>query len=96
MSKLTRAKAAKIKGVATSTLRRWEAEGKLIPSPQANGHRRYDLAQLLGRLVLNHKDRLWRFGWELIFSLCEVLGTEVVIINRTKDASYEEDLAKDV
>lgn len=167
MSKLTISEAAKIKGVSASTLRRWEAEGKLIPERTANGHRRYDLAQLLGiksenaitiayarvsshdqkvdletqkqvlelfcaqhgwqyqiiedlgtglnyskrglqrlirmitdnqveRLVLTHKDRLLRFGAELIFSLCEHFGTEVVIINCTEDASYEEDLAKDV
>jgi predicted site-specific integrase-resolvase len=48
------------------------------------------------RLVLTHKDRLLRFGAELIFSLCEIFGSEVVIINRTEDASFEEDLAKDV
>lgn len=48
------------------------------------------------RLVLTQKDRLLRFGSELIFSLCEHFGTEVVIINRTEDASYEEDLAQDV
>lgn len=48
------------------------------------------------RLVLNHKDRWLRFGSELIFSLCEKFCTEVVIINRTEDASEEEDLASDV
>lgn len=48
------------------------------------------------RLVLTHKDRLLRFGSELIFSLCQQFGTEVVIINRTEDSSFEEDLAQDV
>lgn len=48
------------------------------------------------RLVLTHKDRLLRFGSELIFSLCQQFGTEVVIINRTEDSSLEEDLAQDV
>ena len=48
------------------------------------------------RLVLTHKDRLLRFGSELIFSLCEQFGTEVVIINRTEDSTFEEDLAPDV
>ena len=48
------------------------------------------------RLVVTHKDRLLRFGSELIFSLCEHFGTEVVIINRTEDSSFEEDLATDV
>lgn len=167
MSKLSISEAAKLKGVSTSTLRRWETEGILIPERTANGHRRYDLNQLLGikkelsftigyarvsshdqkedlarqvqvlelfsaqngwqieiisdlgsglnyskkglkrlislitnnqveRLILTHKDRLLRFGSELIFSLCEIFGTEVVIINRTEDASFEEDLANDV
>ncbi|MEG4918199.1 IS607 family transposase [Microcoleus sp. B7-D4] len=48
MKKLTITEAAKLKGVSASTLRRWEAEGKLIPERTANGHRRYDLAHLLG------------------------------------------------
>ncbi|MEG4021225.1 IS607 family transposase [Microcoleus sp. S13C4] len=167
MKKLTITEAAKIKGVSASTLRRWEAEGKLIPERTANGHRRYDLAHLLGlkpngaltiayarvsshdqkddldrqkqvlelfcashgwqfqiiddvgsgvnyskrglqhliraivdnqveRLVLTHKDRLLRFGSELIFNLCEHFGTEVVIINQTENTSCDKDLAKDL
>lgn len=48
MSKLSISEAAKLKGVSVSTLRRWESEGKLIPERTPNGHRRYDLAQLLG------------------------------------------------
>lgn len=167
MSKLSISEAAKLKGVSASTLRRWEAEGRLIPERTASGHRRYDLSQLLGikselsftvayarvsshdqkadlerqkqvlelfcaqngwqfqliedlgsglnynkrglkrlikliadnqveRLVLTHKDRLLRFGSELVFSLCEHFGCEVVIINRTEDSSFEEDLATDV
>ncbi|MEG4028045.1 MULTISPECIES: IS607 family transposase [unclassified Microcoleus] len=167
MKKLTITEAAKIKGVSASTLRRWEAEGKLIPERTANGHRRYDLAHLLGlkregaltvayarvsshnqkddldrqkqvlelfcasqgwqfqiiedigsgvnyskgglqhliraiadnqveRLVLTHKDRLLRFGSELIFNLCEHFGTEVVIINQSENTSCDDDLAKDI
>ncbi|MDB9325710.1 helix-turn-helix domain-containing protein, partial [Nodularia spumigena CS-590/02] len=48
MSKLSISEAAKLKGVSVSTLRRWETEGKLIPERTTSGHRRYDLAQLLG------------------------------------------------
>lgn len=49
------------------------------------------------RLILTHKDRLLRFGAELIFSICEVKGVEVVILNKGEEkASFEEDLAKDV
>ena len=48
------------------------------------------------RLVLTHKDRLLRFGAELIFSICEIKRTEVVIINQSQEARFEEELAKDV
>ena len=48
------------------------------------------------RLVLTHKDRLLRFGAELVFSLCEAKGVEVLILNQGKDSSFEEDLAQDV
>jgi putative resolvase len=50
----------------------------------------------IGRLVINHKDRLMRFGAELIFSICESFGTEVVIINSSEDSSFEDDLVQDV
>lgn len=49
------------------------------------------------RLILTHKDRLLRFGAELIFSICEAKEVEVVILNKGEEkASFEEDLAKDV
>ena len=48
------------------------------------------------RLVLTHKDRLLRFGAELIFSICEIKRTEVVIINQSQETRFEEELAKDV
>ncbi len=49
------------------------------------------------RLVLTHKDRLLRFGAELVFAVCEEKKVEVVIINQGDDPSFEEDeLATDV
>ena len=48
------------------------------------------------RLVITHKDRLMRFGSELIFSLCESFGIEVVIINAKEESSFEDDLVQDV
>lgn len=172
MNKLyTISQAATHYGVSSSTLRRWEREGKLIPDRTKGKQRRYKLVgeckfkshekpdkkatiayarvsshdqkadlerqkQLLemycaaqgwqfkiisdlgsgmnynkrglkellsvilngdiSRLVLTHKDRLLRFGAELIFSLCERRGIEVIIINKGDEPSFEEDLAKDV
>ena len=163
--------AASALGVSIATLRRWEAEGKILPDRTTGGQRRYDLAKLIpqrqrkddiarstfayarvsshdqkddlerqkqvlevfcaqqgwtfevvadlgsgmnyhkkglkrllgeiiaghvGRLVITHKDRLLRFGAELVFAICEAKNVEVVILNRGEDTSFEEDLARDV
>ncbi len=172
MERLVRVgEAAKALGVSITTLRRWEAQGKLIPEHTAGKHRRYDLAKLkpemfhstsderrtiayarvsshdqkddlerqkqvlelycarqgwtfeivadlgsgmnyqkkglkhllgeivdgrIGRLVITHKDRLLRFGAELVFAICEAKEVEVVILNQGEDTTFEEDLAKDV
>lgn len=170
-------KAAKLKGVSVTTLRRWEQKGRLIPERTPSGHRRYNLNHLLGipepeneppqpfmagrytigyarvsghrqkgdlevqkqvleavciqggwqfeiiedvgsglnyskrglkrliklicdrrieRLVLTHRDRLLRFGSELIFDLCDQFGTEVLIINKDEEITPEEDLVQSV
>lgn len=54
------------------------------------------VAGKIGRLVLTHKDRLLRFGAELVFAICETKQVEVVILNHGEDTTFEEDLAKDV
>lgn len=49
------------------------------------------------RLVLTHKDRLLRFGTELVFAICEAKEVEVIIINKgNENIKFEEELAKDV
>jgi len=50
----------------------------------------------VGRLVITHKDRLLRFGAELVFAICEAKDVEIVILNKGEDSTFEEDLAKDV
>ncbi|MHB1513668.1 MAG: IS607 family transposase [Acidiferrobacter sp.] len=50
----------------------------------------------VGRLVITHKDRLLRFGAELVFAICGAKGVEVVVLNQGEDSTFEEDLAKDV
>lgn len=157
--------------MSIATLRRWEADGRIVAERTAGGQRRYDLAALkpevfraepgdrrtiayarvsshdqradlerqkqvlelycagqgwtfeivsdvgsgmnyhkkglkrllddvveghIGRLVITHKDRLLRFGAELVFAICEAKSVEVVILNKGEDAIFEEDLAKDV
>jgi len=168
---VTIAQAAALLGVSTTTLRRWEASGRLMPTRTVGNQRRYSMQALdpsfadsieshrvtyayarvsshdqkedlirqaqvlemhcaaqgwkfevitdLGsginyhkkglkklladiiagrveRLVIAHKDRLLRFGAELIFAICECKNVEVVIVNKGKDTTFEEDLTKDV
>lgn len=51
----------------------------------------------VGRLVLTHKDRLLRFGSELVFAMCEEFETEVVIINKsTEETTFEQELVTDM
>ena len=50
----------------------------------------------MSRLVITHKDRLLRFGAEIVFRICELKGIEVVIINKSKQPSFEEELTRDV
>lgn len=54
------------------------------------------LSEKIGRLVITHKDRLLRFGAELVFAICEAKGIEVIILNKCEEGRFEEELAKDV
>ena len=54
------------------------------------------LERRMRRLVITHKDRLLRFGAELVFTLCELRGIEVVVIHQGEQPSFEEELAQDV
>ena len=50
----------------------------------------------VARLVIENKDRLLRFGAELVFRLCAVMRAEVVIVDAPGQSSFEADLARDV
>jgi len=54
------------------------------------------LEDKISRLVITDKDRLLRFGAELIFAICELKAVHIVILNACPNPSFEEDLAKDV
>jgi predicted site-specific integrase-resolvase len=51
----------------------------------------------VARLVITHKDRLLRFGAELVFAICEEFETEVVIVNKSShEVSFEQELVQDM
>ena len=163
-------KAAEFLGVAVSTLRRWEKEGKLEPERTKGGHRRYSKEKLIAfknkqenkkftigycrvsssdqkedlkkqienvsdyciangyqfriiedlgsglnykkkglkelltlienreidKIVINYKDRLIRFGYEMLEELCKLNGVKIEIINHSEDKTYEQELVEDV
>ena len=163
--------AADFIGISSSTLRRYERQGLIIPKRTIGGHRRYPIADLrklagenvelketiiayarvsshdqkqdlerqierlenhciasgdpylvlddlgsglnykkrglkklireiisgrISKIVLTHKDRLLRFGSEIIFYLCSFFGTKVELIEEDKELSDEEILTRDV
>ena len=46
--------------------------------------------------MLNYKDRLLRFGSEIIFEMCRLHNVEVVILNEEEQKTYEEELVEDI
>jgi predicted site-specific integrase-resolvase len=49
----------------------------------------------IGRLILAHKDRLVRFGFELLAHICETHGCELLILNQEK-LSPEQEMVQDL
>lgn len=49
----------------------------------------------IDRLVISYKDRLLRFGSEILFQMCDYRNVEVVIIN-SMDNTFENELVDDV
>jgi len=52
--------------------------------------------QQVERLVLNYKDRLLRFGSEIIFEICKYHNVEIIVINETEHKTYDQELVEDV
>ena len=54
------------------------------------------LSGKIDRVIINYKDRLMRFGFELFEKICQTNDTEIIIINQTKAISFQEELTKDL
>ena len=53
-------------------------------------------AEEIDRIVINYKDRIIRFGYEIITKLCDIYNVEIEVINHTEDKEYKEELLEDV
>lgn len=54
------------------------------------------LTNLIERVVINYKDRLVRFGFELIEKVCELKGVEIVIVSESEEKSFEQEMTEDI
>ena len=50
----------------------------------------------ISNIILTYKDRLLRFGNEIIFELCKLKNINIEIINQTNEISKEQELVEDV
>ena len=94
---------AKEIGKTIQTLRNWDKKNILTPSHVTQGGTRYysqeQLNHFLGlkwekqikkKIVVLYKDRLIRFGNELIENLCNKFGTTIEIIDNTEKTEQQE------
>jgi predicted site-specific integrase-resolvase len=54
------------------------------------------LQRTIGELVISHRDRLCRFGYELIDVLVEKSGGKIIVLDDDKHKSSEQELAEDL
>ncbi len=98
-------KMAKRVGVSISTFRRWDDSGQLVAKRHASGHRFYDESDVrsvlhiqtndLRTLYIAHKDRLVRFGFDLIEHTAKMNGCEIVVVNQ-QSLSPQQEMIEDL
>lgn len=54
------------------------------------------LSGQVSKIILTHKDRLLRFGSELVFQICHYFGVQILILDENKNLTDEQILAFDV
>ncbi len=48
------------------------------------------------KVVVNYKDRLLRFGYELLEQICAFHHVKIEIVNHKEDKTYEQELVEDM
>lgn len=48
------------------------------------------------RILINYKDRLLRYGNEIIYEICKYHNIEIVVLSESESKIYEEELVDDV
>ena len=50
----------------------------------------------ISKIIISHKDRLTRFGFDYFKNICEYFGTEIEVVNLESDNSFQEELSEDL
>ena len=50
----------------------------------------------INNIVIEHKDRLCRFGFDLFESFCKFFGTQIIITTQAVEKNYEQELTEDL
>ena len=51
----------------------------------------------VNRIFVNYKDRLTRFGFNYIETICNSLGVQIIVVSdETKDKSVQEEMVEDM
>lgn len=48
----------------------------------------------ISKIIISHKDRLTRFGFDYFKNICEYFGTEIEVVNLKSDKSFQEELSE--
>jgi predicted site-specific integrase-resolvase len=47
-------------------------------------------------IIIENKDRLCRFGFELFENLCKCFNTKIIVTSNIEDKTYEQELTEDL
>ena len=50
----------------------------------------------ISKIIISHKDRLIRFGFDYFKNICEYFGTEIEVVNLESDKTFQEELSEDL
>src|SRR5574344_305122 len=79
-------------GVSVKTLQRWDNDGKLKAYRTPTDRRYYTYKQTV---IVAHKDRFIRFGYEWVERFLKSNGVEIIVVNNEK-TSPEQELVNDL
>lgn len=54
------------------------------------------LSNQVNKIIITYKDRFVRFGYDFFESICKRFNTEIVVINKSDEKTYEQEMTEDL